>query len=213
MRRSFSLVEVVVAMTISLVVFGGLWGLFRLSERSFHATRKRLTSLQGAYLLSERLGVELRSAVTDQRVAPQEFSGRGVEYLYVDSVASDLSPGTLNPTLVVRSMRYRHCVETGVFYRKDGPALERSFGLSRFECVLFYVPEDATEHAFRNYISVRITCASEDDLEFNLGVGDRHPDRRDTHVVTLITSIGLHEAASRKAFPWWVANRLPQVAY
>lgn len=211
-RRAFTLTEVAVALAVASIVIIGVWSLFRLTERSFHANRKRLTSLQGAFLLTERLCAELRQAVVLEGLEPVVTDKDELLYHYFDAAASDLAPGTSNPVMALRPMRYRHVPDTGWFLRKDGSAAEREFRVARFECVLFHVPADPPPvPASRRYVSFRITCAADDDLEANRGKGDRSPDRRDREVVTLITAVGFQQAASRAAFPWWSDNPLPRM--
>jgi hypothetical protein len=211
-RRSYTLVEVAVAFLVAVVVVGIAWTLWRMADKSFHSSRKRLTSLQGAFLLMERACNDLRRVYTDGGHPFKVVDRSHMEFHVLDPEETNLAAGTAEPVIGVRAMSYGHDASTGLFSWKDGPAQERVLRASPFECVLFFKPDQATPPTPEaEYVSFRITCTAEDDFEVNRGKSDKSEDRRSKEVVTLITAVGLEQRAGEAAFPWWKKNRLPDV--
>jgi len=209
-RRATTLIEVVVALAVGTLAVILVWGLFRMSHRMFHSTRKRLTSLQGAFMLLERFDQDLAQTVILERTEPLvEDNRERLTFCMVDGDASQ--PSGPDPKVVLKRVQYRRDKDSAYFVRQEGSDTW-SFRAAQFEIILYNKP---TPSAMRvpadEYITFRITCAAHDDIEANRGKGDENPNRRDREVVTLISTVGFHQRASEAAFPWWRANQLPVV--
>lgn len=207
-KKGTTLTEVVIGAALASMIMITVWGLFSLSSRMFHSTRKRLVSLQGAFLLLERFNMDLSSVVLsgDNIQVSDDFKSLG--FSYYDKDESNFS--STDPKMVLRKMRYSYNDKSSHFVRKDGPAAARDFQVAQFEVILYSLPEkQSPRRPFDESLTFRITCAASDDIEVNKGKSDEDKDRRNKQVVTLISTAGLVQRASEVAFPWWSKARYP----
>ncbi len=210
-KRGTTLIEIVVALAVGMVAVIIIWGLFRMSHRMFHSTRKRLTSLQGAFMLLDRFALDIGQVINMEK-AKLEVTGnrRVINFYSFDEENTKLSGDT--PKVAVKKFSYRRDKDTNEFKWKEGSEKEKAFKAAGFETILYTVPAATDpQPPVNERITFRITCAAHDDLEANKGKGDLDKTRRDREVVTLISVIGFHQKASEAAFPWWNHNRLPSI--
>jgi hypothetical protein len=206
-------VEVLLGTALASLVVMIVWGLFGLSGRLFHSTRKRLVSLQGAFLLMERFNLDLAPAFINKSAPIHVGSDcKSLKFYYVDTEETDLM--STSPQTVLRSMEYTFDEQNNRFVRKDGQSRARSFKVARFEVILYSLPKQKTPpRPFDQTLTYRITCAALDDVQANRGKTDRDADRRNRQVVTLISSVGFLQRASETAYPWWQKGEWPEVVF
>jgi hypothetical protein len=210
-RKGTTLTEVVIGAALASVIMISVWGLFSLSHKMFHSTRKRLVSLQGAFLLLERFNMDLSSIiVSPDSETSVSADNKAFSFSYYDADESDLE--SQSPKMVLRTMEYSYDEESANFLRKDGHSSVRAFRDAQFEVILYAIPEKQSPlRPSDEHVTFRITCAASDDIEVNRGKKDQDADRRDKQVVTLISTAGFTQRASEVAFPWWVPNKYPQI--
>ena len=184
-----------------------------MSHRMFHSSRKRLNSIQGAFLLLERFHLEMGQAyVTDECNIEISDSRESMSFYSIDGNESKVNGAT--PTFVSQKLRFFREKDSAEFKWQVEDEEINTFKAAKFEVILFSRPDSseplvpADEH-----VTFRITCAALDDIEANRGKGDENPERRDREVVTLISTIGMEQRSSEAVFPWWNKNELPTFSH
>ena len=208
-KNATTLIEIVMALAVGMIVMIIVWGLFRMSHRMFHSTRKRLTSLQGAFMLLDRFALDMRQAVILEKTEPSITDEKQTLKFYSFDEENSSLQGP-QPKVALKKFTYRRDKSSAEFKWKAGTDSEKAFKAAGFEIIIYSRPTPSQPRVPADeLVTFRITCASHDDIEANKGKGDENPDRRDKEVVTLISVVGMHQKASEAVFPWWKHNRLP----
>ncbi|MBI2945551.1 MAG: prepilin-type N-terminal cleavage/methylation domain-containing protein [Candidatus Wallbacteria bacterium] len=208
--QAFTLIELMVALVIGLIVLGLLWTLISAMTRGFASSRDLLNSLQGAHLLVEYVKNDLGGCFYAPGTRPVEVSPDYFELTFYCHDPDGAAPPALpDPQAPLERVTYKFDAATGMVSRNG-----KAFNFARFERVVFYYkPPDydaVPDKVFGNYVTLRVTCASDEVIEINRTRSDR--DRVTRNVVTLITSLGLSQKASQEIFPRWNPPEEPVMA-
>jgi len=204
-RRAMTLIEILVALAVAVVVLIIVWGFYMTSNKLLHLSQRKLTAIQGALVLADRLASDIPQSLLDDDEEPRLADGRnGLMVEVFDALSEDTHLGdtTDQPSVGRKDVAYRLDGDTGQLTIKNG-ADEHPFLLARYRRLLFsYGVDDQrrtggpTTDPRLQYLHYRLACVAGDE-------GGTASDPRT--VVTLLGSVGLHQKASAAKFPFWNA--------
>ena len=201
--KGFTLIELVVAVGLLVVFFGGVYLVFNAGINSYKRSSNKAEGLMACYILYQKLVYDLKSAVwtnSNKIVISSENGGKNnaIEF-QTFALATGVGKGSQ-----LKKVKYLFDQETNRVYRNG-----KAIGISKFEKVDFTLEMASrsgdAKNPKGNNVHFRITTMGRQGfLEKNANTSSEQDLRKRT---TILGTVGFPSKTQLEEFPWYVINR------
>lgn len=111
-QRGFTLIELMITMTLGLAAFGGVLTILEVLLRQSHANRQQTEAQDQARATADQLAVTLRNALATPGVAPTAVERAQPFDMILQTVDPFVTNATLAAGNALGAMRVRYCLDT-----------------------------------------------------------------------------------------------------
>ena len=201
--KGFTLVELVVAVGLLVVFFGGVYLVYNAGINTYKRSANKAEGLMACYILYQKLVYDLKSAVwtNSNAILIESENGGTNNVLEFQTFALSSGRGTGSQ---LKKVKYLFDKESNRVYRNGKP-----LGPSKFEKVDFSI-EMASDSGDANgprgnNVHFRITAMGRQGfLEKNARASSEQDPKKRT---TILGTVGFPSKTQLGEFPWYVINR------
>ena len=201
--KGFTLIELVVAVGLLVVFFGGVYLVYNAGINTYKRSANKAEGLMACYILYQKLVYDLKSAVwtNSHKILIKSENGGTDNVLEFQTFTLATGTGTGSK---LKKVKYLFDQDTNRVYRNGKP-----LGISKFEKVAFSIEMasdlgDANSPKGNN-VHFRITTMGRQGfLEQNANASLEQDLRKRT---TILGTVGFPSKTQLGEFPWYVINR------
>jgi len=206
-RHGFTLLETLMVAAIGVMVLALLWELYISGNKQSSKLQTRLSAIQGAQLLVERIRQDVAGFVYapgDTRPLVESAMGAQANqlnllvyssYRFFQKPSALYDPGDNDPSWIeARRISYLWNPQTRFMTRRQ-PGQDETLSFARFLKVDFVTNSASTGLNLDNCVTVEMTCASDEELA--------NPTHAPTDVIVMPVAIPLHSKSQYLSTSLW----------